>query len=73
MRRIVVAVLLAAPLAADSKLASSPEVAGRIRLIEFWCRAQLEERRWPGMTVAVVHGEDVVWKKAFGLADIAGT
>lgn len=71
MRFLAVAVALAAPLAADSKLAANPAVAERIRVIDSWCQGQLEERRWPGLVVAVVHGDDIVWKKAFGHADLA--
>lgn len=71
MRFAILALALAAPLAADSKLAANPAVAGQIRLMEAWCRGQMEEHRWPGMTVAVVQGEDVVWKQAFGYADVA--
>jgi D-alanyl-D-alanine carboxypeptidase len=70
MRILALTLALTTPIAAES-LAQKPAVADQIRLIESWCRGQLDERRWPGMTVAVVHGEDTVWKKAFGYADVA--
>jgi CubicO group peptidase (beta-lactamase class C family) len=71
MRILLVIIALAAPLAAQSKLASNPAVADQIRLIESWCRGQVEDKRWPGLAVVVVQGEEVVWKSASGYADLS--
>ncbi|MDX2179957.1 MAG: serine hydrolase domain-containing protein [Bryobacteraceae bacterium] len=54
-----------------SKVAANPEVAGAIRLMDSWIRNQLAFRQLPGLSVAVVAGDEVVWAQGFGYADVA--
>jgi len=68
---ILLLVSLAAPPTAQPKLAANPEVAGAIRLMDSWIRNQLAFRQLPGLAVAVVAGDEVVWAQGFGYADLA--
>ena len=49
----------------------NPRVRQAIRLLEIWLDAQRDYEQIPGLSVAVVHDQDVVWKGAYGFADLA--
>jgi CubicO group peptidase (beta-lactamase class C family) len=53
-----------------SKLAEHEEVASAIRLLEAWIESQVAYRGLPGMSVAIVHDQDIIWAKGFGFADV---
>jgi CubicO group peptidase (beta-lactamase class C family) len=40
-------------------------------LLEIWLDAQRDYEQIPGLSAAVVHDQDVVWKGAYGFADLA--
>ena len=64
------AMLLATvPMAAD-KVDQHPRVKQALKLLEIWLDAQRDFEQIPGLSVAVVHDQDVVWKSAFGFADV---
>lgn len=52
-------------------LASNPEVQGQIDLFSAWLEGQIEIRGLPGVVVGVVAGDDLVWARGFGHADVA--
>ena len=54
-----------APIAAD------PEVLGQERLFSAWLEGQIAYRELPGVVVGVVAGDELVWVKGFGFADVA--
>ncbi|OAI48125.1 hypothetical protein AYO44_08005 [Planctomycetaceae bacterium SCGC AG-212-F19] len=66
--------LLSAPTAAAQEkrapLAAQEEVASAIRLLEAWIDTQVAYRQLPGLSIAVVHDQDLVWAKGFGFADV---
>lgn len=51
--------------------ASDPEVQAQIDLFSAWVEGQIEIRGLPGVVVGVVSGDDLVWARGFGRADIA--
>ncbi|MCG8466994.1 MAG: beta-lactamase family protein [Gemmatimonadetes bacterium] len=55
---------------ANGSLASEPEVAGQIRLFSAWLEGQIAYRELPGVVVGVVSGDELVWAKGFGYADV---
>ena len=55
---------------APSKIATDAEVLAQQRLFSAWLDGQIEYRALPGIVVGVVAGDDLVWAKGFGLADI---
>jgi D-alanyl-D-alanine carboxypeptidase len=69
----LVAVLSAQPVAAQSgrALAQKPEVAAAIQVLDAWIQSTLTSREEPGLSIAIVHDQDVIWSKGYGLADVA--
>ncbi len=53
-------------------LAEHPTVAGALELLEVWIEEQRAYLDLPGLSIAVVHGQDLLWARGFGLADRAG-
>ena len=47
-----------------------PEVRGQIELFSAWLEGQLEIRGLPGVVVGVVAGDELVWARGFGHADL---
>ncbi len=56
--------------AAPATLAEQPEVASSLRLLEAWIESNIAYRGVPGLSIAIVHDQDIVWSKGFGYADI---
>ena len=52
-------------------LADDPRVASALELLEKWLDAQQAYEDIPGLSMAVVHDQEVLWKGAFGYADRA--
>ena len=67
---LVAAVLVTSPAKAQN-VEQNPRVRQAIRLLEIWLDAQRDYEQIPGLSVAVVHDQDVVWKGAYGFADLA--
>lgn len=66
---VLLAVLVRGP-AAAAGLADDPQVASQLRLLDEWTRTQLEYSGLPGLVVGIVHDQEVVWLKAYGMADV---
>ena len=49
----------------------SQDVAGAIRLFDAWMEGQMMHRALPGVAVGIVHDQQLVWMKGYGLADVA--
>lgn len=52
-------------------LAQHPAVTGAIELLELWIEEQRAYLDLPGLSVAVVKNQEVIWARGFGLADRA--
>ena len=76
-RTIALALLLAAPAAAQTAaaptaaIADNPDVQAQERLFSAWLEGQIAYRGLPGVAVGVVQDQQLVWSKGFGYADIA--
>jgi CubicO group peptidase (beta-lactamase class C family) len=77
--RIIVAVpcllffavtVFAGPVNEPSKLAADPRVVDAVQLIEIWVDARLAYERLPGISMAVVHDQEIIWSRGFGFADV---
>jgi D-alanyl-D-alanine carboxypeptidase len=67
-----VALAAASPAGAPaSKLAERPEVAAALAVLDAWLEAARVAKEEPGLSIAIVHDQDVVWAKGYGLADVA--
>jgi CubicO group peptidase (beta-lactamase class C family) len=73
MKRLLVVSLLCVlsipPLVAGS-LCDHPDLAPKIALLEQWIEAQRAYRAIPGLAIAVVHDQELVWSRGFGVADL---
>ena len=47
----------------------NPEVASNIRLLEAWIESQMAYKDLPGMSIAIVYDQELIWAKGFGNAD----
>ena len=61
--------LLSAPIA-QGQIAEHPSVASNLRLVEAWLEAQMAYRGLPGVTVGVVHDQELIYSQGFGYADV---
>jgi CubicO group peptidase (beta-lactamase class C family) len=66
---ILMLALLLTPLAGADTLADDPRVASALRLIEVWVETQLAYEAIPGISMGVVHDQDLIWSKGFGYAN----
>jgi CubicO group peptidase (beta-lactamase class C family) len=74
MRKIVALVLtlsLAAPFTLRANgLKDDPRVVSAIGLLELWLDAQRAYEQIPGISIAVVHDQDIIWSGGFGHSDL---
>ncbi len=74
MKRTIAAVFalaLATPLASPAQsLSDDPRVSSALSLLDMWVDAQLAYERIPGMSIGVVHDQDLIWSKGYGYADV---
>ena len=76
-RTIALALLLTTPALAQpaaapaASVAENPDVQAAERLFSAWLEGQIAYRGLPGVAVGVVHDQQLVWSRGFGLADIA--
>lgn len=60
----------AGPGAPAGEVVEDPDVQGQIALFSAWLEGQIEIRGLPGVVVGVVAGDDLVWARGFGHADV---
>jgi CubicO group peptidase (beta-lactamase class C family) len=53
-------------------LAQQPEVAAALQVLDAWVAAAVASREMPGLAIAIVHDQDVIWAKGYGLAGWLG-
>jgi len=51
-------------------LADDPRVASALKVVETWIASQLDYNDIPGMSVAVVYDQELVWSRGMGFADV---
>jgi len=47
-----------------------PEVAAQIELFETWIQSKIDYENLPGLTVAIVHDQEMIYARGFGFADV---
>lgn len=63
--------LLASPLRAnDGELARHPRVADAITLLDLWIEEQRSYNELPGLAIGVVHDQELVWARGYGVSDL---
>ncbi len=63
----LISLLCAAPAAAQP---ADPKVQAGITLLDTWIESQLEYRGVPGLVIGIVHDQEPVWVKAYGMASL---
>lgn len=67
---LLVVLLFALGVARAQSLKDDPQVASALKLIEVWVDAQLVYKSIPGLSMGIVHDQDLVWSRGFGYADV---
>ena len=53
-----------------TSLATNPSVRSAIGLLEAWLESQLAYRGWPGLSIGIVHDQELIWARGFGHASL---
>ncbi len=61
--------LICTPVAFSEEKAK-PDFSEAIRLIDTWLEAQRDYDNLPGISVAIVTDQEILWSKAYGMADL---
>ncbi|NOR21610.1 MAG: serine hydrolase, partial [Candidatus Aminicenantes bacterium] len=56
--------------AAFSEEKAKPDFSEAIRLIDTWLEAQRDYDNLPGISVAIVTDQEILWSKGYGMADL---
>ncbi len=65
------AIVLASSTASANDLKDDPRVQTALGLLEIWAEAEMAYADIPGVSMAVVHDQDLLWSRGFGFADRA--
>jgi len=57
--------------AAEGELREQSEVADAIGVFERWIEQHIAHRDVPGLSIAVVYDQEIVWSKGYGYSDLA--
>jgi len=55
---------------AEVRLQEQPEVADAITVLDRWIEQQIGIRGVPGLSIAIVYDQEIVWAKGYGYADL---
>ena len=48
----------------------NPEVQAAISVFDAWCEYTVHNREQPGVSIGIVHDQDLIWAKGYGYADL---
>ncbi len=54
----------------SQSLKDDPRVKSALSLLELWLDAQRDYEQIPGISIAVVHDQEIIWSKGFGYTDL---
>ena len=67
---LVLWLVLGTSAAAETRgVALKPEVAGAIRVLDAWIAHEVAQREQPGLSIGIVHDQELIWSKGYGWAD----
>lgn len=64
-----VIIMILPSLAGAQELSKDPRVVSALHLLELWLDAQSAYENIPGLSIAVVHDQELLWAAGFGYAD----
>jgi D-alanyl-D-alanine carboxypeptidase len=53
-----------------AQIADKPEVAGAIQVLDAWIQATAAAREEPGLSIGIVHDQQLIWTKGYGFANV---
>ncbi|HVJ53677.1 MAG TPA: serine hydrolase domain-containing protein [Aliidongia sp.] len=62
---------LAGQASAADRLAAAPPVAAALGALDRLVGADIVEHGTPGLAIAIVHGQELLWSRSYGMADLA--
>ena len=62
-------IIILPSLAGAQSLKKDPRIGSALHLLELWLDAQSAYEKIPGISMAVVHDQELLWAKGFGYAD----
>jgi D-alanyl-D-alanine carboxypeptidase len=68
---VVFAVAASFVSAGGGPLAQKPEVAAAIQVFDAWVEWTVRNREQPGVSIGIVHDQELIWSKGYGFADVA--
>lgn len=51
-------------------VAQHPDVAAALQVLDAWITATVASREQPGLSIGVVHDQELIWARGYGFADI---
>ena len=67
---ILIVLLLIPCLGQAQKLSEDPRIKSALNLLEMWLQAQVDFERIAGISMSVVHDQELIWGQGFGYSDI---
>jgi len=67
---LLLAPLLAGAQSSAGALVDDPRVATALEVIELWVEAQVDYDDIPGVSMGIVHDQELIWSKGFGYAHV---
>jgi len=52
------------------KLQEQPEIADAVTVLDMWIEQHIAHRGVPGLSIAVVYDQEIVWAKGYGFSDL---
>ena len=70
--RVTAALVIACSIAGSQgrRLSDNAELVTNLKLMEGWIESQIQYHDIPGLSVALVHDQDMIYSKGFGYADL---
>jgi CubicO group peptidase (beta-lactamase class C family) len=72
MRAVLILLILGLTIAVANSASARPAASGDLAAIDAYVAAQMSELRVPGLALAIVQGDQIVYLKGYGVANPAG-
>ena len=66
----VLLALISLPVRAEVELGQRPEVTEALAVLDMWIKQQVDYRAVPGLSIAIVFDQQIVWAKGYGYSDL---
>ena len=56
--------------AQENKIINDQDVFFKLNVLEAWIESKIAYEGWPGLSLGIVHDQELIWAKTFGYADV---